>query len=85
MIVILAILVFFSAMGIDWANTKYVLSVSRGEATKAAFWSVLQWLSSLVGFLIAVKITLWLLPFEMAGLWLGTYLSMRRSEGKVVK
>ncbi len=82
MIVLLGIVVFFSAMGIDWANTRYVMEVARGRAHKAAFWSVMQWTSSLVGFLIAVKLTLWLLPVECAGLYVGTWLSMRNA-GKV--
>lgn len=68
---------FVSAMAIDWANTRYVLAVGRGDRIVAANWSVLQWCASLVGFLVAIKITLWMLPLELLGLWCGTLLSMR--------
>lgn len=73
---LLALLVFFSAMGIDWANTKYVKAVGANKANAAALWSVVQWCCSLVGFLVAFKVTLWMLPIEALGLIVGTKLSM---------
>ncbi len=76
-IILLAIAVFFSAAILDYCNTKYVLNVAEGNAVKAGLWSVFQWLSSLVGFLIVVKVTLWLLPVEAIGLFVGTWFSMR--------
>jgi hypothetical protein len=75
---LLALFVFASAVGIDFCATKYVLSVGRADTRAAMVWSVGQWSCSLVGFLIAVKITLWYLPIEAAGLAFGTWLSMRR-------
>lgn len=80
--VLLAILVFCSALALDYCATKYVHAVGRDDAHRAAMWSVLQWASSLVGFLVAFKVTLWMLPVEALGLWVGTHLSMR---GKVKK
>lgn len=82
MMVLIAILVFFSAAAIDFANTRYVMAVGEGRARAAAKWSVLQWCSSLVGFLVAVKITLWMLPVEMLGLYVGTLWSMRNKTPK---
>lgn len=75
--VLLGVVVFFSAAMIDFANTRYVQAVGERRAYVAARWSVLQWLSSLVGFIIAVKITLWMLPIEALGLYAGTLWSMR--------
>lgn len=80
---LLAVLVFVSAVGIDWTGTKYVLAVGQGERHRAAAWSVCQWMAGLVGFLVAIKVTLWLLPVEAFGLYLGTWLSMRGASAKV--
>ena len=76
---LLAALVFWSAVGIDYCATSYIRAVQADDVVKAMLWSVCQWSCSLVGFLVAVKVTLWMLPVEAAGLALGTYLSMRRS------
>lgn len=77
MTILLALLVFLSAVGIDAANVRYVLAVQRKDAYRAAAWSCAQWGASLVGFLVAVKVTLWMLPFEMLGLYVGCLLSLR--------
>lgn len=76
MFALLAILVFVSAVLIDVCNTQYVKAVARNQPHQAAVYSVLQWVSSLIGFIIAFKVTLWLLPFEALGLYVGTRLSM---------
>lgn len=81
--ILLGLLVFASAMCIDLANTNYVLAVNEGNGHKAGLWSVMQWVSGLTGFLIAVKITMWLLPAEAAGLYAGTRLSMFLAGRKV--
>lgn len=75
--VLLAALVFVSAASIDFANVRFVRAVGRGEIHAAARWSVVQWSASLAGFLVAVKVTLWLLPAEAAGLYAGSFASMR--------
>lgn len=75
--ILLAFIVFVSAMGIDFCNIRYIQAVSDGRPHRAAFWSVCQWTSSLLPFLIAFKVSLWLLPIEALGLWAGVYLSMR--------
>lgn len=82
--IVIGIVVFFSAVGIDFANTRYVQAVGDKDPHRAARWSVLQWVSSLVGFIVAVKITLWMLPVEMLGLYVGTWWSMRNSRNKQV-
>ena len=80
--VTIGLLVFASSTLIDFANTRYILAVSDNKAYRAGVWSVLQWLSGLVGFLVAIKITLWMLPIEMCGLYVGTVISLRTSRGR---
>lgn len=77
MTIALALLVFCSAVALDYCATQYVRAVGSSHVNRAAMWSVLQWASSLVGFLVAFKVTLWMLPVEALGLWVGTQVSMR--------
>jgi hypothetical protein len=77
--VLLAVLVFSAAAGLDFCATKYVRSVQAGRAWSAAMWSVLQWSAATIAFVVAVKVSLWLLPFEALGLATGTLLGMRSS------
>lgn len=82
--ILLALLVFFSAMGIDYANTRYVKAVDDNRAHHAAAWSVMQWSCGLAGFLVALKVTLWMLPIEALGLYVGTRLSMSNALPRAV-
>ncbi len=83
MTVFLAILVFISAAGIDWCAARYTMAVGRSDAHRAALWSCGQWLAGTVGFLIVVKVSMWLLPVEGLGLYIGTRLAMRQTPSKV--
>lgn len=83
MTILLAILVFISAVGIDWCATRYVLAVGRGDAHIAALWSCGQWSAGTIGFIVVVKVSLWYLPLEAAGLYLGTRLAMRQQPSKL--
>jgi hypothetical protein len=76
----LGLLVFAASAGIDFANTRYVQAVGRTATHAAARWSVLQWSMSLVGFVVAIKHTLWMLPIECLGLYVGCWLSLRRQK-----
>ncbi len=78
----LSVLVFFTSMALDYCHTNFVLAVERRAAYAAALWSVLQWCAGLVGFLVAVKVTLWVLPAEALGLALGTIISIKRNQDK---
>jgi hypothetical protein len=84
MIVVLAILVFTASACLDFAHTRYVQAVQANKAWLAAMWSVLQWMAATVAFVVAVKISLWLLPFEALGLAVGTLLGMRK-QAKLTK
>lgn len=74
---LLGLLVFASSAGIDYSHACYVRALTAGSRCRAANWSVGQWAAASVGFVIAVKISVWLLPFEGAGLFVGTLLAVK--------
>lgn len=76
MIVLLGLVVFVSAAALDFAHTRYVQAVQVADRHRAARWSVVQWTAATVGFVVAVKVSLWILPFEAAGLYAGTILAV---------
>lgn len=73
-------LVFLCAFVIDYAHAYYARARDEGRATAAANGSAMQWLAATVGFVVAVKVSLVVLPFEVAGLWCGTNLAVRRAQ-----
>lgn len=77
---LLCLAVLLSATLIDYAHARCVLAIHCGARHRAARWSVLQWAGATLGFVIAVKVTFWVLPFEAAGLYIGTLLAVRSTE-----
>lgn len=75
---LLCFTVFLSATLIDFAHARCVVAIQAGAAHRAAGWSMLQWAGATVGFMIAVKVTFWVLPFEAAGLYAGTLIAVGR-------
>lgn len=88
---VLALLVTATMAAVDYAHARYVLAMDRVRVVDArglpwwrrpvhaaAGWSVLQWAAAAVGFIVSVRVTMWLLPFEAIGLYLGTVLAGRR-------
>jgi hypothetical protein len=82
---LLALGVFAASLSIDFANTRYVRAVTAIRPCTAAGWSLAQWFASLVGFLVAFKITLWMLPFEGLGLACGCWLSLELERRKLAR
>lgn len=76
LIALLCLVVLVSAVLIDYAHARCVVAISQRAAHRAALWSVVQWGGATVGFMIAVEVTFWVLPFEAAGLYLGTLLAV---------
>jgi hypothetical protein len=72
------LLVFACSTLIDYAHTQCVKAIGEHARRRAALWSVIQWSGATVGFLVAIKITLWALPFEAAGLFVGTFIAVGR-------
>lgn len=77
---LLCLAVFLSATMIDYAHARCVVAIQAGAAHRAALWSMVQWAGATVGFIIAVKVTFWVLPFEAAGLYTGTMLAVGKHQ-----
>jgi len=69
-------LIFIAAMGIDYSHARMVQAVMDKRRHAAARWSVAQWGAATVGFVLAIKVTMWLLPFEACGLYCGMVLGV---------
>lgn len=77
---LLFLAVFVSAASLDFCHANYVMAVGSRRPWKAAGWSVLQWCSGMVCFVVALKVTLWVLPAEALGLATGTLISVKRAK-----
>jgi hypothetical protein len=73
---LLCLFVLVSATLIDFAHARCIVAIAERAPHRAALWSILQWGGATVGFIIAVKVTFWVLPFEAAGLYLGTVIAV---------
>jgi len=88
--IFIALLVTVAMAAVDFCQSQYTNAITRKmddkprpDTLKAMFWSVGQWGAATVGFVVAVKLSMWYLPFEAAGLALGTFLGARRLEKQV--
>jgi hypothetical protein len=77
MTALLGLVVFASAVAIDFAHARCIVAIGGGAGQRAARWSIVQWAASTVGILVAFKVTLWVLPCEASGLYVGTLLAVR--------
>lgn len=75
----LGMLVFCATCALDFAHANYVIAVNARRRVRAASWSVAQWGASMVGFIVAFKVSLYLIPFEAAGLFVGTLLAVPKA------
>ncbi len=76
--ILLAVLVFVASVAIDFCHAWYVDAVVALNGPRAGLASAAQWLAGTVGFVVAIKVSLWLLPFECLGLYVGTRLAVYR-------
>lgn len=85
--VLLAVLVTVTMAMVDFAAARYTIAMAdvrlgrgvtrpwwRTAKHRASAWSVVQWAAAAVGFVVAVRVSMWLLPFEGLGLYIGTLL-----------
>src|SRR5260221_10499661 len=75
---LLCLVVFVSSAVIDYAHARCIVAISDCAGHRAARWSITQWAGSTIGFIIAVKVTFWVIPFEAAGLYTGTLLAIAK-------
>lgn len=73
----LALLVFVSAVVIDYAEARYVTAVQRGQAHAAAVYSLAMYAVGALGFVAVVDCSLWLMVPEGLGFYVGTRLALR--------
>ena len=73
----LAVAVTATMALVDYAHACYTLAMQRLQIIRASFWSVAQWGAASVGFIVAVRVSVWYLPFEAVGLFIGTWLGGR--------
>lgn len=74
---ILCVLVFLSAVAIDYANAKYLKAVEAGNAHVAALYSLVMYGVGAAGFVLVVDFSLWLMIPEGLGFYIGTLLAVR--------
>lgn len=70
---------FMCAALIDFAYARQTIATTSGRALAAANWRAVAYSFGCFGWLVAIKIVLWLLPFELAGLYLGTLVGVGNS------
>lgn len=83
MSILIAIMVTATMTGVDFCLARYTRAMLEGRVLNAACWSVGQWGCATVGFVVAVKLSIWYLPFEGLGLFLGSWLGGRKLEQTV--
>lgn len=71
---LIALGVFAAAVTIDFSHARYVRALVEDRRLAAATWSLLQWSGATVGFFVAITTSLWFLPCEGLGLFVGTLL-----------
>lgn len=70
----LGLVVGAAAAAVDYCHARYVRALVRARRHAAARWSLAQWGASVLGLVLVIRVSLWLLPFEGVGLYLGTWL-----------
>jgi hypothetical protein len=82
-IALIALAVFVGAIALDYADSRNTLAVARGDAHGAARWSIAMYLLGLVGFFSILRVSPWLAIPECAGLYLGSWLAVRKHRTSV--
>ena len=84
MFILLGILVFVASFAIDYCAVNYMKTAHDDSKPSwiAANWGVLQWTAATIGFVVAVKCTMWFLILEGLGLWLGSYIALESQKKK---
>ena len=80
--ILLALAMFVCAALIDFAYARQTIATTNGRALVSANWRALSYSLGCFGWLVAVKIGVWLLPFELVGLYMGTLLGVGRTAGE---
>lgn len=76
--ILIAVLVFFSAFVIDFAETRYITAVGERDAHRAAVWSLVMYSMGALGFVAVINLSLWLMVPEGLGFYCGTRVALRK-------
>lgn len=75
--ILLSLVVFVSAMVIDYAEACYIRAVHRSDAHHAAIWSLVMYGVGALGFVAVIDVSLWLMIPEGLGFYVGTLLAVQ--------
>lgn len=86
--ILLAAAITLSMATVDFAHARYSRALTRVELGEEsphvpARWSVLQWVAATASFVVAIRVSLYLLPFEGLGLYLGSFLGAQARRTRV--
>lgn len=74
--ILLGLAVFASSVALDFAAARWARAVSKEQIWLAGQWTFVQWAATLPGFMTAVAVSWWLLPFEGVGLATGSMVAV---------
>jgi len=80
--VLVGLAVFLAAVTINFSGARLDIALRERRRLAASNWSVAQWAAAALVFVIAVKESLWFLPLEAAGLWIGTFIGTGKCQGR---
>lgn len=75
---LLAFALFTSSIVINFAAARHTCATIAGRRVAAANWGAIIYILSVGGWAIAFTHGLWLLSFELAGLYIGTLIGVRK-------
>ncbi len=75
---LLSIAVFASAVAVEFAACNYFQALNALQANRASSWSVIWYIIGAIGYISAVKTSLWLMVPECLGLFVGTRIAIAR-------
>jgi hypothetical protein len=76
---------FVCAALLDFAYARQTIATTNARAFAAANWRALAYSCGCFGWLVAIKVGIWLLPFELSGLYLGTIIGVDKGRGTYSK
>lgn len=68
----LGVLIAVAFAIVDLSHARYLAARETRRGWTASAWSVLGWGAATLGFVVAVRVSMWFLPFEAIGLAVGT-------------
>lgn len=74
--ILLAIALFSSTIVMNYAHVKCTIATTERKRIAAANWGLITYAIGIAGWAIALTQGWWLLAFEGAGFWVGTYIGV---------